>query len=141
MTYLVDVNVWVAAALAGHRHQPAAQAWFEEPDTTAALFCRITQNGLLRILTNPRVMGENTLGYPQAWKLYDTFYQDSRVRLAPEPEGTEERWRAFTRVVKSGPNFWTDAYLAAFAAAGGYTVVSFDHGYKRFPGASVRLLV
>jgi predicted nucleic acid-binding protein len=29
---------------------------------------------------------------------------------------------------------WTDAYLAAFATAGGYRLVSFDAGFARYPG-------
>ncbi len=140
MIYLVDVNVWLASALIGHVHQRAARAWFEEPETSAALFCRITQSGLLRLLTNPRVMGDNVLTGQQAWRVHDALYADSRVAFAEEPEGVQERWRIYTRSTQTGPNFWTDAYLAAFAAAGGYTVVTFDQGFSRFPEASVRLL-
>ena len=54
MTYLADVNVWVALALAGHVHNAIAQQWFEEAETERILFCRTTQKGLLRLLTNSR---------------------------------------------------------------------------------------
>lgn len=58
MNYLADVNVWIALAAAGHVHHSIALAWFEEPQTSQILFCRITQMGLLRLLTNRKVMGE-----------------------------------------------------------------------------------
>ena len=54
---LPDVNVWIALAAEGHIHHVPAREWFAaQPDASVA-FCRITQMGLLRLLTNPNVMG------------------------------------------------------------------------------------
>lgn len=140
MNYLADVNVWLAMALIGHVHQEAAQRWFEAPDTQLIAFCRITQNGFLRLLTNPHVMGANVVSAPEAWRLYDAFCQDSRVKLLNEPHDLEAAWRAQTTGHHKGPNFWTDAYLAAFASAADLTVVTFDRGFARRKGVDVRVL-
>ncbi len=43
----------------GAHHQPATRWWRQEllPADDRAAFCRVTQLGLLRLLTNDRVMG------------------------------------------------------------------------------------
>jgi len=102
MNYLVDVNVWLALALIGHVHQVAALKWIEEPAVGLTYFCRVTQQGLLRLLTNPKVMGANVLTAGDVWRLYDTFYQDSRVRFAEEPPGLEDFWREQSRSAQTG---------------------------------------
>ena len=140
MTCLPDVNVWVALALSGHLHQAAAKAWFNDTDADEISFCRVTQHGFLRLLTNSRVTGENVLSSRQAWATYDVFYQDPRVRFAEEPDGLEVAWRDATRHPHAGPSLWTDAYLSAFAAAAGFTIVTFDRAFRRHTGVNVQLL-
>ena len=104
------------------------------------LQCQITQMGLLRLLTNRKVMGANVLAATAAWDVYHALCRDDRVRYAAEPPQLEEFWSDATRHHATGPNFWTDAYLAAFAEAGDYTIVTFDRGIRRHRGVSVRLL-
>ena len=50
-TALVDVNVWLPLVYDGHLHHLAAVSWFDQEDGKSAAFCRITQLGLLRLLT------------------------------------------------------------------------------------------
>ena len=140
MNYLADVNVWIALAAVGHGHHSIALTWFEEPQTSQILFSRITQMGLLRLLTNRKVMGENILTPADAWRVYATLCDDDRVQYAEEPPHLEDRWREAAKHLGPGPNFWTDAYLAAFAEAGDYTIVTFDRGFRRHRGLDVRLL-
>ncbi|MEO5924608.1 MAG: TA system VapC family ribonuclease toxin [Bryobacteraceae bacterium] len=140
MNYLVDVNVWLALALIGHTHQATAQNWFETTDAQGSFFCRITQKGFLRLLTNRPVMGANVLTSAEAWKLYDAFFQDGRVRFAAEPTGIETGGRTQTGGHPSGPNSWTDAYLAAFAAAADLTLVTFDRAFARRKDVSAQVL-
>jgi toxin-antitoxin system PIN domain toxin len=96
--------------------------------------------GLLRLLTNHKVMGANVLTPADAWRVYASLRDDDRVQYAEEPPHLEDGWRAAVRHLGTGPNFWTDAYLAAFAEAGEYTIVTFDRGFLRHRGVSVRLL-
>ncbi|MSV36162.1 MAG: PIN domain-containing protein [Bryobacterales bacterium] len=138
--FLADVNVWVALTVVEHVHHAAAREWFEEPDTQLAAFCRVTQHGLLRLLSNSKVMGNDALTASRAWNIYDALLEHSRVFLVPEPAELESHWREGTRHHTTGPNFWTDAFLRAFAAAGGYTIVTFDRGFTRQRQARVHLL-
>ena len=41
---------------------------------------------------------------------------------------------------RSARDFWTDAYLAAFAKCAGLRLVSFDAGFSRYPGLAWLLL-
>ena len=54
---LPDVNVWITLAWDGHVHRDIAKTWFASLDRSEAAFCRITQMGFLRLITNARVMG------------------------------------------------------------------------------------
>ncbi len=138
--YLVDVNVWVAIAVAEHVHHAAALLWLSAPETGQIGLCRVTQQGLLRLLSNPRVMGGDALSAMRAWAVYDGMFGDARVRFFPEPAGLESHWRQATRHRRTGPNFWTDAYLSAFAAVAGLTLVTFDRAFAHHSTATVRVL-
>ena len=96
--------------------------------------------GFLRLLTNPRAMAADALTPSRAWRVLDAFYEDSRVLLSPEPPGLELSWRALMRQRQPGANVWTDAYLAAFASSAGYTMITFDKGFRRFDKLKLRLL-
>ena len=39
-----------------------------------------------------------------------------------------------------GPSSWTDAYLAAFAEAHSYELVTFDAAFQRWPALKLTLL-
>ena len=140
MTYLADVNVWLAMTYVAHVHYPVATAWFDEVSADQAALCRMTQSGLLRLLSNPKVMGVDVLTAADAWTTYDKLRNDVRVTFATEPANIEPHWRDATRYHHTGPNFWTDAYLTAFAAAKDLTLVTFDRAFTRQRQARVRLL-
>jgi toxin-antitoxin system PIN domain toxin len=126
MTYLPDVNVWIAMYSPGHVHRPTALRWFDSSMVSDIIFCRITQMGFLRLLTNRHVMGINALSPAGAWDAFDEFLQNPRIYFAKEPPGLEDAWRAVMGLRESGPNAWTDAYLTAFADQSGTTLVTFD---------------
>jgi uncharacterized protein len=125
MISLPDVNVWIALAIAEHIHHKAAQAWLDTSQG-AIVFCRITQMGLLRILTNRHALGSDTLSPAHAWGAFDAFLRNKRISMSEEPPGLDRPWRSSTINEKHGSNWWTDTYLAAFASAAGLTLVTFD---------------
>jgi toxin-antitoxin system PIN domain toxin len=139
-SFLVDVNVWVALAYSLHVHHDLAKRWFETIGVDQAYFCRLTQLGLLRLLTNPHVMGPNVMTQPRAWQTYDELDQDLRVSFLAEPEQVVSAMRQLTRAYRSGPNAWTDAYLGAFAKAAGLTIVTMDRGFAHMPGVEALIL-
>ncbi len=85
-------------------------------------------------------MGASVVTGSEAWKIYETLAANDSVDFAQEPARLEEYWRAATMGPKTGPNFWTDAYLGAFAAAGAYTVVTFDRAFRTMRGVNSLIL-
>ncbi len=52
---LLDVNVWLALTFDSHAHHPAAKLWFDALSGDLCLFCRSTQQGYLRLVTNANI--------------------------------------------------------------------------------------
>ena len=94
MTQLLDVNVWVAAAAPDHLHHQTVSAWMNTQQETLA-FCRITQMGLLRNLSNPAAMRRDVVTRRGAWRVFEAFMADDRVRILSEPDGLESRWMKY----------------------------------------------
>jgi toxin-antitoxin system PIN domain toxin len=145
MTYLPDINVWIALAVAEHVHHEIAAEWLEQNLDNAQpgeiAFCRVTQMGLLRLLTNPKVMGKDALTAADTWEFLDGFCDRGGFVYAHEPAQLEVAWRATTASRRPvARDFWTDAYLAGFATAAGYTLVTFDSGFSRYPDLELLLL-
>ncbi|HXY42492.1 MAG TPA: TA system VapC family ribonuclease toxin [Vicinamibacteria bacterium] len=142
---LWDSNVWLALALSTHVHHQAARDWFEAVQEPASvLFCRATQQTLLRLLTNAVVLrpyGNRPLTNRQAWDAYQALLADDRIAFRPEePAGLDALWRRFAVRGTASPKLWMDAYLAAFALAGGYRMVTTDAAFKQFGGLDLELL-
>ncbi len=129
-TYLPDVNVWLALASRRHTHAPSANEWLTGIEYEHIAFCRITQMSLLRLLTNPKVMGIDVIDRAQAWEVYNKIQRDPRVSFLNEPAGIEDAWRLITQSPSSAPGDWTDAYLLSFARVLNLTLVSFDQAFK-----------
>lgn len=90
---LPDVNVWLALTFDSHIHHPAAKTWFDGLSTASVCcFCRLTQQGFLRLATNINVFGKDAVTLPEAWQKYDLFLSDPRVSFAEEPVNLESHW-------------------------------------------------
>ncbi len=139
-SFLVDVNVWVALSYDRHIHYAAAHRWFEDVGPGEAAFCRLTQLGYLRLLTNPRVMGEEVRTPRQAWGIYDLLCEDLRVAFVSEPPEVEATFRDITRGFPVGAAVWTDAYVAAVARVRKMRIVSFDRGFGALAGPDALIL-
>lgn len=140
MRILCDANVLLALVYSGHEAHPHALAWFDSLQDDSAVVCRATQTTLLRLLTQGSVMGLHVCTQQRAWEIYDELMSDARFVFEPEPVGLEDIWRVFCSRPIVAPRLWADAYLAAFAAAGGMLLVTFDHGFRQFVGLFVRVL-
>ena len=140
MTYLPDVNIWIALTVAEHVGQKAAMQWMEAPEKDTIALCRVTQMGFLRLLTNARVMAADVFTAAKAWNLTEQIRDDDRVVFAAEPMALEQAWRTMTGSHKTGANFWTDTYLAAFAGITGYTLVTFDRGFGKYKNLPIQIL-
>ena len=122
-----DVNVWLALAHEIHPHHTSAERWEKTLSHDAVLcFCRFTQVGLLRLLTNASAMRGDVLTQAEAWAAYDAFTEISGAQLVGEPHGIDSLFRRLTDREEVSTKQWADAYLAAFAQAAGLTLVTFD---------------
>lgn len=138
MTYFPDVNVWIALASDAHVHHAVATAWFESVGGDTVAFCRITELGFLRLLTNRHVMRDDVVSSAGAWQIYDEVRRDARVVFLAETTGFSGHWREIGDQILDGPNAWTDAYLAAFAGHMGATLVTFDRKIPCFGGVLIK---
>jgi toxin-antitoxin system PIN domain toxin len=121
------VNVWVALAHRIHPHHSAAKAWEESlPVSDILVFCRFTQLGLLRLLTNPSAMGEDVLTQVRAWAVYDALFKTGVVEFAEEPSGIDPVFRRQTARHQVSTKQWADGYLEAFSIAAEIPLITFD---------------
>jgi hypothetical protein len=133
--FFPDLNVWLALSVAGHTHNAEAWRWLRQLSPGARLvFSRYTQIGLLRLLTNSSVMGEQTLVLREAWKVYDRWAEDPRVEFYPEPRNVESGLRQVLEPFAAQPaSKWVgDGWLLAFAIAARATLVTFDRALYEF---------
>lgn len=140
MICLPDVNLWIALLVPEHAHHDIALAWYEGPEWDRLALCRVTQMGLLRLLTNRHVMGARVATPVEARDIVNRLLSQQTVLMSAEPGGLDEAWQRLTGIEMGGRNFWTDAYLAAFAQLTGYPLVTFDRGFAKYPKVPVRLL-
>ncbi len=138
--YLPDVNFWLAVTFQSHVHHLSARSWFEGFGVRGCSFCRMTQQGFLRLATNPRAFGEEAVSLAEAWRLYDVLAADPRIRFADEPAGVEALWRHYTQGETFSAKIWNDAFLAAVAQTANLELVTFDQGFRRYTGLRCILL-
>jgi toxin-antitoxin system PIN domain toxin len=130
--WLPDVNVWLALCSDRHVHHKVAAQWLDSVQSPV-FFSRATQMGLLRLLTNVRVMEDDVLTPQRAIAVYRELRADERVGFIEEPAEAEEKWLSMMSGPAASGSAWTDAFLAAVAAGGNLRIVSFDGGMKRWP--------
>lgn len=142
---LCDSNVSLALVFSRYQHHRAALDWLasiEIPGTVC--FCGATQQSLLRLLTTEAVMrlyGNAPLTNSQVWELCEHLLTDDRIVLiADEPTRLEVRRKALAARDLASPKAWMDAYLAGFALAGGYGLVTTDRAFATFPGLDLTLV-
>ena len=129
-SYIPDVNLWIALAYTRHLHNSVANQWWEGVVSDRVFFCRFTQLGFLRLLTNGRVMDDEVKTQREAWRLYDDWRLDERIDFLAEPPEVEAVFRELTQGAQPATRAWPDAYLAAVARAAGLTLVTLDYGFR-----------
>ncbi len=133
---LLDVNVWLSLSLPDHAHHQRARRYWRDEAAPELALNRITSLALLRLLTDVQTFHNAALDAERAFRLVESWSNMPQVTFVAEPSGLDEFFRHWgTQLGICGAD-WTDAYLAAFAAAAGYRLVTFDGGFGRFPGLS-----
>jgi len=132
MRALLDVNVLIALLDSDHTSHAVAFDWFKEHARDGWASCAITQNGCIRIMSNP--------GYPNALpiqsvmkRLADACEEDVHEFWADDVSLLDQSVVDSTRI--HGPRQLTDIYLLALAVHHEGKFVTFDTG---IPVAAVR---
>ena len=121
---LLDVNVLVALFDPEHIHHETAHAWFGGPGRGRWATCPLTENGLVRVVSNP--------GYPGRRTTLDDAVR--RLRRFCEHQGhlfwpdsvTVRDLAVFNTASIQGYRQVTDIYLLALAVAHHGALVTFD---------------
>lgn len=139
-TALLDVNVLVALFDPDHIHHELAHDWFADNHTAGWATCPLTQNGLIRVLSNPRYGSPaSTLrGVRQIVKRFlsnknHEFWSDE-LSLCDDA--------AFDVAGMAGHRQITDVYLLALATKRNGHLVTFDRSIplRAVVGADARSL-
>jgi toxin-antitoxin system PIN domain toxin len=131
--YLADINVWLALAIDSHSQHRPAKKWFNSLAEESVVFCRMTQQGFFRLISDKRIFGDDALTLRDSWNAFDQFNSDFRVgTFAHEPPSIEMAWRKYTGRNSFSPKFWNDAYLAAFVKQANFRIATFDKAFSQF---------
>jgi predicted nucleic acid-binding protein len=103
------------------------------------VFCRFTQLGLVRLLTNPSAMGEDVLTQAGAWAVYDALFKTGSLEFIDEPRGIDPVFRRQTTRHEVSIKQWADGYLEAFSIAADIPLVTFDRALAGRAPSSVLL--
>ena len=137
---LPDLNVWLALVWPEHSHHHHALHYWEVQASDRVLFSTVTALGLVRLVSQPKLMGPAVSNAAEASALLEALCQQPGVGLA-EPE--HGGWEVFHQLLRGGEipaRLCTDAHLAALAIANGWRLVSFDRDFERFAGLQRLLL-
>jgi predicted nucleic acid-binding protein len=129
MTSLIfpDLNVWVALSLRAHEHNDLAWKWYRSLRHNEELaFCRMSQIGMMRLLSTQSIAKDETLTQLGAWAVYDGWIKNGGAVFMEEPLGIDIEFRFYADRSTPSPKEWGDSYLIAFAAAASLPLVTFD---------------
>ncbi|MBP8803378.1 MAG: TA system VapC family ribonuclease toxin [Xanthomonadales bacterium] len=140
MRALLDINVLIALLDGGHSHHPQALAWFLANAGSGWASCPLTQNGCVRILSQP--------GYARPLPLLAVADRLRTFTASPAHQfWPDDLSMLDTQILRldriHGPAQITDAYLLALAVAHGGRFATFDEriATATVPGATAAHLV
>jgi uncharacterized protein len=142
--FLFDANVWVALSFAAHVNHPRAAAVISAATVARpAIFCRSTEQSLLRLLSTPTILqtyGVAGLSNRDALATMNRLFKAPNVSFREEPPGIAPLWHQLAALPTASPKVWMDAYLAAFAIAGDLEMITFDKAFSQFAGLTATIL-
>jgi uncharacterized protein len=140
MRALFDVSALLAVFDKDHMFHGTARAWWAANADGGWATCPLTQNGFVRIMSQPNYQGKrSTVEAIEALRV--GVDQPSHEFWRDDISITDDRVFDQSRIL--GPNQITDVYLLALAVKYGGRLVTFDRGLplKAVRGAEARHLV
>lgn len=128
--YLLDVNVLIALVHAGHVHHKIALDWFLKNHENIWATCPITEDGLIRIMSNPKFLSK----YDRPIEVVEHF------KLIKERFPNHEFFPNEISLIENdilnlplivSPKYLTDAYLLATAYKNEAKLATLDKGITK----------
>ena len=140
MRALFDVNVLIAMLDQAHPHHESALSWIKSNIRHGWASCPITQNGCIRIISQPSYPGARAPALIIR-RLRDATSHSAHVFWPDDASITDASSVDDTRI--HGARQITDAYLLALAVRHGGRLITFDSGIALAvaKGAQARHLV
>lgn len=141
MTALLDVNVLIALFDPEHIHHDAAHAWFGGSARGPWATCPLTENGFVRVVSNPSYPGRKTTVADAIERLADFCDSDSHA-FWPDTLSVRGREHFIARSIQ-GYRQITDVYLLSLAKRNDGVLASLDRSIatSAVPGAAADCLL
>jgi len=132
MRALLDINVLIALLDEGHVHHKRAENWFKGQGAGGWASCPLTQNGCVRIMSQPR--------YPNPLPIVAVVHRLRAATVTPQHEFWPDDVSLLDPQVTDptrihSPKQLTDLYLLALAAKHGGCFATFD---ERIPYSALQ---
>ena len=133
---LLDVNVLVALFDSEHVHHDLAHDWFADHRTNGWATCPLTENGFVRVLSNP-AYGHDSLRPEEIMKTLRQFRASRHHVFWPGTVSLADE-RVFQLDIIAGHRQLTDVYLLGLARTKKGCLATFDRTipFKAVAGAT-----
>lgn len=141
MRALFDVNALLALFDEAHSFHAPVRAWWRDNQASGGwATCPLTQNGFVRIMSQPRYLQSRSPA--EALAALRTGVEQPGHEFWPDDASIADE-ELFSAAHILGPNQITDVYLLGLAVKNGGRLVTFDQGLpiKVVRGAAARHLV
>lgn len=141
MKHLLDVNVIVGVLRADSQLHSTARAWFMGNAGRAREVMALPETlvGVVRVLTNERIWAQ-TPTPAEATAAVTELVQGAHVHVVGSSAGSWSQFQALVETMDVHHRGISDALLAAQARAMEARLVTFDKGFRRYPGLHVEVL-
>jgi len=126
---LLDVNVLVALFTEAHVHHQIAHDWFADHGSRGWASCPFTENGLIRILGNPRRV-EQHIPIARVVALLERFRRNTKHHFWPDDVSLTDH-KLIDAEAMAGHQQVADVYLLALAVRHRGRLVTLDAAVPR----------
>lgn len=138
---LPDNNVLINAIRREAPHHARAKQWLEDTlnQGQAVRLFPTVEAGFIRVVTHPGIFDPPTPP-EEAWRFLEILCAAPTVESIAWTPASRQRWAGLCTKLDLAGNDCNDALLAAVAIERKLRLVSFDKGFRRFPGLDLLLL-
>ena len=129
MRSLLDVNVLIALLDSDHPFNGKMHRWWTDESPNGWASCPITENGVIRIMSNPNYRAVHPLNPNQIVEKLDAFAATTDHEFWPDDLSLRDE-KIFERSLLTNSQQITDKYLLALAIKRGGRLVTLDAGIK-----------